>query len=161
MKIIVTGAAGLIGFHLCRRLLADGHEVLGIDNFNDYYNPSLKEARAAILLAAQPPTISHHFQILHIDLAEKRALKQAFMEFEPQIVVNLAAQAGVRYSIQNPDVYIQSNVVGFLNVLECCRYLKTKPTLLFASSSSVYGGNKDIPFKETDRVDAPISLYAA
>ena len=154
MKIIITGVAGFIGFHLCRRLLNEGHEILGIDNFNDYYDIRLKEVRVALLKAS-------NFQLLRIDLAERGALKHAFSEFAPDVVVNLAAQAGVRYSIQNPDVYIQSNVVGFLNVLECCRHAASRPTLLFASSSSVYGGNKAMPFKESDKVDTPISLYAA
>lgn len=155
MKIVVTGAAGFIGFHLSRRLLAEGDEVLGIDNFNDYYDVRLKEARHAILEGTKG------YRGIRADLADKPAIEKEFAEFEPDVVVNLAAQAGVRYSIKNPDVYIQSNVVGFLNVLECCRHAKKQPKLLYASSSSVYGGNKEMPFKETDKVDTPVSLYAA
>ena len=155
MKIMVTGAAGFIGFHLSRKLLSQGHEVLGLDNFNDYYDVSLKEARHSILAG----TTGYLWN--RLDIADKIGLKNAFDAFAPDVVVNLAAQAGVRYSIQNPDVYVQSNVVGFLNVLECCRHAADKPKLLYASSSSVYGGNKDVPFSEDQKVDSPVSLYAA
>ena len=155
MKIMVTGAAGFIGFHLSRKLLSRGHEVFGLDNFNDYYDVSLKEARHAILAD------TNGYFGKRLDIADKASLKNAFDEFAPDVVVNLAAQAGVRYSIQNPDVYVQSNVVGFLNVLECCRHAANRPKLLYASSSSVYGGNKEVPFSEDQKVDSPVSLYAA
>lgn len=155
MKILITGTAGFIGFHLARRLLNEGDEVCGVDNFNDYYSVELKDARNAILEQYEK------FQIRRLNLADKVALKAVFDEFMPEVVVNLAAQAGVRYSITNPDVYMESNMVGFLNVLECCRHLEQQPSLLFASSSSVYGGNKEMPFSEDQKVDTPISLYAA
>ena len=155
MKIIVTGAAGFIGFHLARRLLEDGEEVCGIDNFNEYYSVELKEERAARLAKYEK------FRLRRIDLADKVGLINVFDEFRPNIVINLAAQAGVRYSITNPDVYVSSNVVGFLNVLECCRHALPHPKLLYASSSSVYGGVTEMPFREDMRVDMPISLYAA
>lgn len=154
-KILVTGTAGFIGFHLAKRLLAEGYEVLGIDNFNDYYSVDLKRARHAQLEAEK------HYSYAKIDLADKEALTKAFDDFQPDCVVNLAAQAGVRYSITNPDVYVESNLVGFVNVLECCRHAKETPKLLYASSSSVYGGNKDVPFSEDQKVDHPVSLYAA
>ena len=155
MRILITGSAGFIGFHLARRLLAEGDEVLGVDNFNAYYPVALKEARNALLERERG------FAARRLDLADKAALKAAFDEFRPEVVVNLAAQAGVRYSIENPDVYVESNVVGFLNVLECCRHAEPQPRLLFASSSSVYGGNKEMPFSEEQKVDTPVSLYAA
>lgn len=154
-RFLVTGAAGFIGFHLTKRLLAEGNEVCGIDNFNDYYSIELKEARNAILEKYG------NYRICRIDIADKPSLVKVFNAFKPEIVVNLAAQAGVRYSIDNPDVYVESNVVGFLNVLECCRHANPQPSLLFASSSSVYGGNKEMPFSEEQKVDTPISLYAA
>ena len=155
MRILITGSAGFIGFHLARHLLAEGDEVLGVDNFNAYYPVALKEARNALLERERG------FAARRLDLADKAALKAAFDEFRPEVVVNLAAQAGVRYSIENPDVYVESNVVGFLNVLECCRHAEPQPRLLFASSSSVYGGNKEMPFSEEQKVDTPVSLYAA
>lgn len=155
MKILITGAAGFIGFHLAKRLLSDGHEVLGIDNFNNYYDPTLKESRNSIL-----ETMSG-YRCKRIDIIDKESLQVAFEDFSPEVVVNLAAQAGVRYSITNPDVYVQTNIVGFLNVLECCRHAKRQPKLMYASSSSVYGGNKEVPFTEDQKVDSPVSLYAA
>ncbi|MBR4613402.1 MAG: GDP-mannose 4,6-dehydratase, partial [Kiritimatiellae bacterium] len=155
MRILITGSAGFIGFHLARRLLAEGDEVRGVDNFNDYYMVALKEARNAQLEKESG------FAGRRVDLADKAALKAVFDEFKPEVVVNLAAQAGVRYSIDNPDVYAESNLVGFLNVLECCRHAEPQPRLLFASSSSVYGGIKEMPFREDMKVDTPISLYAA
>lgn len=154
-RILITGTAGFIGFSLARRLLAEGCEVFGVDNFNDYYDVRLKNARHAILEAEKG------YSFGRIDLADKSALQAAFATFKPEIVVNLAAQAGVRYSITNPDAYMQSNLVGFLNILECCRHLEKRPRLLYASSSSVYGGNKEMPFSESQAVDHPISLYAA
>ena len=154
-RILVTGAAGFIGAALSERLLAEGFEVLGIDNFNDYYDPALKEARHALLVGRAG------FSSARLDIADKAALKAAFDAFAPDTVVNLAAQAGVRYSLVNPDSYVRSNVVGFLNVLECCRHAKPQPRLLYASSSSVYGGSKEMPFSEDQKVDNPVSLYAA
>ena len=154
-RILVTGTAGFIGFSLAQRLLDAGHEVLGIDNFNDYYDVRLKEARNALLAARGG------YRLVRADLADADAVKAAFADFMPEIVVNLAAQAGVRYSIQNPSAYVQSNVVGFLNILECCRRAAVQPRLLYASSSSVYGGNKTMPFSEDQKVDNPVSLYAA
>lgn len=155
MKILVTGTAGFIGFHLARRLLNEGDEVCGVDNFNDYYSVELKEARNAILEKYEK------FQVRRINLADKPALKAVFDDFKPDVVVNLAAQAGVRYSIEHPEVYMESNMVGFLNILECCRHQEPQPKLLYASSSSVYGGIKGMPFSEDMCVDTPISLYAA
>ena len=155
MKILITGSAGFIGFHLAKRLLKEGDEVCGIDNFNDYYSVELKEARNAILEKYE------RFRVRRLNLSDKPALKMVIDEFKPDIVVNLAAQAGVRYSITNPDVYMESNMIGFLNVLECCRHAESRPRLLYASSSSVYGGNKEMPFSEEQKVDTPISLYAA
>ncbi len=154
MKIIVTGSAGFIGFHLSKSLLDDGFYVLGIDNVNDYYSTKLKYARIDILNGYK------NFQFDKVDISDKSALSKSFNSFNPDRVVNLAAQAGVRYSIENPYAYVQSNLVGFLNIIELCRQNKTDG-LIYASSSSVYGGNKKIPFSVEDRVDNPISLYAA
>lgn len=151
---LITGGAGFIGFHLTRALLEKGAQVIGIDNLNDYYEVSLKKDRLAILKNFSK------FQFVKADLADKEAVFNVFNEFTPQIVVNLAAQAGVRYSIENPDAYIQSNVVGFFNILEACRNYPVEH-LVFASSSSVYGGNKKIPFSTQDKADQPVSLYAA
>ncbi len=153
-KIIVTGAAGFIGLHLAKSLLNDGYTVLGIDNMNDYYDPSLKQARLNQL------TKYSEFSFAKIDIADLKQLDYFFSVFQPDRVVNLAAQAGVRYSLENPHAYIESNVKGFMNILECCRHHKTKG-LIYASSSSVYGGNEKIPFSVDDRVDHPISIYAA
>lgn len=152
--VLVTGAAGFIGFHLCERLLAEGSLVVGLDNLNDYYDPALKAARLERLHRHD------NFRFIRGDLAERETVASAFRDSEPDIVVNLAAQAGVRYSLENPDVYIQSNLVGFANVLEACRHSKVKH-LLYASSSSVYGGNTKVPFSEADPVEHPVSLYAA
>ena len=154
-RVLITGTAGFIGFHLAKRLLAEGCDVFGVDNFNDYYSVYLKKARHAQLEACP------NYSWAKTDLADKAALKKCFDDFRPDCVVNLAAQAGVRYSITNPDVYVESNLVGFVNVLECCRHAERKPKLLYASSSSVYGGNKEMPFSEDQAVDHPISLYAA
>jgi UDP-glucuronate 4-epimerase len=154
MRILVTGTAGFIGAALAERLLARGDEVLGIDNHNDYYDPSLKEARLARFAAH--PCYTH----LRADLADAGAVNQAFSDFQPQRVANLAAQAGVRYSLKNPHAYVQSNVVGFVNVLEACRHGKVEH-LVYASSSSVYGANRKMPFAVEDAVDHPVSLYAA
>jgi UDP-glucuronate 4-epimerase len=154
MRILVTGSAGFVGAALCERLLARGDHVLGFDNHNDYYDPALKEARLA-RFATHP-----QYQHRRADLADAAALNAAFAEFRPQRVVNLAAQAGVRYSLQNPHAYVQSNLVGFVNVLEACRHGGVEH-LVYASSSSVYGANRKLPFAVDDAVDHPVSLYAA
>ena len=154
MRILVTGTAGFIGAALAERLLARGDEVYGIDNHNDYYDPALKEARLARF--ATHPRYTH----LRADLADADAINRAFQEFQPQRVANMAAQAGVRYSLKNPQVYVQSNLVGFGNVLEACRHGKVEH-LVYASSSSVYGANRKLPFAVEDAVDHPVSLYAA
>lgn len=153
-KVLITGAAGFIGFHLAKRLLSLGASVCGIDNLNDYYDVSLKEARLTIL--EKEPA----FTFARGDLANEAAVTKLFEDFRPDIVVNLAAQAGVRYSIDNPRSYIQSNIVGFFNILEACRHYPVEH-LLYASSSSVYGNQEKTPFATTDNVDHPISLYAA
>lgn len=154
MRILVTGAAGFIGSTLAQRLLARGDEVLGYDNLNDYYDPTLKEARLARL------TPQAGFRFVRAALEDRPALEQAFADFRPQRVVNLAAQAGVRYSLTNPYAYIEANVVGFINVLEACRHGGVEH-LVYASSSSVYGANRKLPFSVQDAVDHPVSLYAA
>jgi UDP-glucuronate 4-epimerase len=152
--VLVTGAAGFIGFHVARRLLSDGRTVVGIDNINDYYDPRLKEARLD-LLKADP-----RFTFAKLDLADRAATKSLFERHRFPTVVHLAAQAGVRYSIQNPHAYIDANIEGFINVLEGCRHTDCGH-LLFASSSSVYGANTKLPFSAQDNVDHPVSLYAA
>ncbi|MGC1549003.1 MAG: NAD-dependent epimerase [Rhodanobacter sp.] len=154
MRILVTGTAGFVGAALTERLLARGDEVFGIDNHNDYYDPALKDARLA-RFAGHP-----NYRHLRADLADAAAINQAFAEFKPQRVVNLAAQAGVRYSLQNPQAYVQSNLVGFVNILEACRHHAVEH-LVYASSSSVYGANRKLPFAVEDAVDHPVSLYAA
>ncbi len=151
---LITGAAGFIGYHLSKRLLEAGARVVGYDNMNDYYDVSLKELRLSELEAFDG------FSFVRGDLADKPMLDKVFAEYKPDVVVNLAAQAGVRYSIENPDAYIQSNIVGFANILECCRHNPVMH-LIYASSSSVYGGNEKIPFSTDDTVDRPVSLYAA
>lgn len=153
-KILVTGAAGFIGYHLTRELLEAGCAVAGFDNLNSYYEVSLKEDRLRILKE------SDHFRFIRGDLADREALERVFVREKPDIVVNLGAQAGVRNSIDHPDTYIQSNIIGFYNVLECCRHYPVDH-LVFASSSSVYGSNKKIPFSTEDKADCPVSLYAA
>lgn len=153
-QILVTGAAGFIGFHLSQRLLSQGDRVVGIDNLNDYYEVSLKQGRLEILQQ------SDNFQFQQLDLSDRDGIARLFAENSFDIVVNLAAQAGVRYSLENPYAYLDSNLVGFLNILEGCRHHEVKH-LVFASSSSVYGVNKKIPFSLEDPVDEPISLYAA
>ena len=153
-NILVTGSSGFIGMHLCKSLLEDGYQVVGIDNMNDYYDPALKEARLKELY------LYDNFKFVKADISDYPTVETAFKDFEPEKVVNLAAQAGVRYSLENPQAYIQSNVVGFMNILECCRHHQVKG-LIYASSSSVYGGNEKIPFSIDDSVDRPISIYAA
>ncbi|MDD2733744.1 MAG: NAD-dependent epimerase [Desulfuromonadaceae bacterium] len=154
MKILVTGAAGFIGFHLVQRLLRDGHQVTGFDNLNDYYDVSLKEARLTILHALDG------FVFVRGGLEERASVASLFDDGQFDYVINLGAQAGVRYSLQNPYAYIESNVCGFLNILEGCRHTKVKH-LVYASSSSVYGANATVPFSEHHSVDHPVSLYAA
>ena len=150
----ITGAAGFIGFYLSKKLLEKEAVVIGLDNMNDYYEVSLKEERLRILQGFD------NFTFIRGDLADKELVLSIFEKNKPDIVVNLAAQAGVRYSIDNPDAYIQSNLVGFFNILEGCRYYPVKH-LVYASSSSVYGGNTKVPFCVEDQVDRPVSLYAA
>ena len=144
MKILVTGAAGFIGFHLCKYLLNKKIEVIGLDNFNSYYDPSLKRSRAEELYKISRAG-NLDFKLFEVDIAEDRAINKLFQEYKPKKVVNLAAQAGVRYSIDNPAAYINSNIVGFGNILEACRHNNIEH-LIFASSSSVYGGNTNVPF---------------
>lgn len=151
---LVTGAAGFIGFHLTTRLLARGEEVVGFDNLNDYYSVDLKRDRLKLL------TEFDNFKLVEADLADQAKVDQVFRDHDFDRVVNLAAQAGVRYSLENPRAYTESNIVGFLNILEACRHAKT-PHLTYASSSSVYGGGTKMPFATADRVDHPLSLYAA
>jgi UDP-glucuronate 4-epimerase len=154
MKILVTGVAGFIGMHSAKKLLDDGHEIIGIDNLNDYYDINLKEDRLKTLEGYKS------FRFLKLDIKDQKDVIDLFKKESPQRVLHLAAQAGVRYSIENPYVYIDSNIQGFINILEGCRAIKTEH-LVFASSSSVYGGNAKIPFNEHDNVDHPVSLYAA
>lgn len=156
MTIFITGAAGFIGANLAKRVLTDepGAHVVGLDNLNDYYDVRLKQARLAELEAFE------NFTFIRGDLADKRLISDLFARYRPQIVVNLAAQAGVRYSITNPDVYIESNIIGFYNILESCRQYPVEH-LVYASSSSVYGSNLKVPYATEDKVDNPVSLYAA
>ena len=154
MRILVTGAAGFIGSSLAHRLLDRGEEVLGYDNLNNYYDVQLKQARLDRLLPRA------RFQFIKADLEDRDAVQAAFAQFRPQRVVNLAAQAGVRDSLEKPRAYIDANIVGFLNILEACRHSEVEH-LVYASSSSVYGGNRKLPFAVEDRVDHPLSLYAA
>jgi UDP-glucuronate 4-epimerase len=154
MRILVTGAAGFIGFHLSRRLLERGDAVVGLDNLNNYYDVSLKEARLAIL------SESKSFEFAKADLADRAGVKGVFASGRFDAIVNLAAQAGVRYSIENPHAYVDANVVGFLNILEAARHHGTGH-LVFASTSSVYGLNTELPYRETANTDRPVSLYAA
>lgn len=151
---LITGAAGFIGCHLSIRLLERGFTVVGMDNMNQYYDVSLKNYRLGLLKNYSC------FTFINGDIADKNAVEHTFYNYEPNIVINLAAQAGVRYSLENPDAYIQSNIIGFFNILEACRRYPVKH-LIYASSSSVYGSNTKVPFKESDFVDHPVSLYAA
>ncbi|WP_298485361.1 NAD-dependent epimerase/dehydratase family protein [uncultured Maribacter sp.] len=169
MKILVTGAAGFIGMFLSKKLISLGHKVVGLDNINDYYSVDLKYNRLLQLGVNKTDiiegkliksTVTSNFKFIKTDINNYNVLEELFVSEEFDTVVNLAAQAGVRYSIENPFSYIQSNVVGFLNILELCRH-KNVNHLIYASSSSVYGHNKKIPFEETDNVDYPVSLYAA
>lgn len=169
--ILVTGAAGFIGYHLCEALIKQGHRVIGLDNINDYYDVNLKFARLSKLgIAKEAATVfaeitqstihGSNMQYIRLNLEDREALPKLFKTFNFDMVCNLAAQGGVRYSIENPEAYIDSNVTGFLNILECCRHHRVK-RLVYASSSSVYGNCDDTPFKETANVDTPVSLYAA
>ncbi|MFC4322618.1 GDP-mannose 4,6-dehydratase [Litchfieldia salsa] len=151
---LITGAAGFIGYYLSKKLLEYGCKVIGIDNINDYYDVNLKHTRLDQL---EPYEL---FTFIKGDISDKELIMGIFEEYKPNVVVNLAAQAGVRYSIENPDVYIQSNIIGFYNILEACRHHPVDH-LVYASSSSVYGANKKVPFEETDFVDTPVSLYAS
>ena len=171
MKILVTGAAGFIGFHVAKRLLEKGHDVVGLDNINDYYDVSLKYARLLELGVAKSLAEKYNelaaskkspqgFKFIRMNLEDRDALPKLFETEKFDVVCSLAAQAGVRYSLENPETYINSNIIGFFNVLECCRHHKIKH-LVYASSSSVYGLNKKIPFDTSDNVDRPVSLYAA
>ena len=159
MKVLVSGAAGFIGFHLCQRLLKDNFTVIGLDNINSYYDVSLKNSR---LKELDKKSFKENGQWLFYEtnLEDERSIKTIFQDHKPTIIINLAAQAGVRYSIENPKAYIDSNIVGFLNILECARHFQAEH-LIYASSSSVYGGNKDLPFSENHEVNHPVSLYAA
>ena len=158
-KVIVTGCAGFIGFHTCKKLIQEGYSVLGLDNINDYYDKNLKLNRLDNLKNLLNKK-TNRWQFVKCDIENEYLIKTNFNSFNPDIVINLAAQAGVRYSIKNPKSYIKSNLVGFANILEACRDINVK-NLLYASSSSVYGGNLKTPFKETDITNYPISLYAA
>ena len=170
MKILVTGAAGFIGFHTCLKLIKQGHDVYGIDNINDYYDPKLKfnrlkelgfdKTEATIFKTEVQSSKYDGLRFSRIDLVDNISIDNLFVVEQFEVVCNLAAQAGVRHSIENPKAYIDSNISGFLNILEGCRNYKVKH-LVYASSSSVYGENKKVPFETTDNVDHPISLYAA
>ena len=154
MRILVTGVAGFIGMHVAVRLLAEGHEVIGMDNLNDYYDVRLKQARLAHICS------SNQFHFEKLDLCDRAGINRLFAERRPEIVINLAAQAGVRYSLENPHSYIESNLVGFTNILEACRHFRIGH-LVYASSSSVYGLNEEMPFHEGQNTDHPLSLYGA
>ena len=158
-KIFITGAAGFIGFHLSHRLIQNRENIFCIDNLNDYYDLNLKNNRLSEL-KKYAKLFENNFKFEKCDLQDSYFLESLFKKYRPDVVINLAAQAGVRYSLENPSSYINSNIVGFNNLLECCKKFEIK-NLLYASSSSVYGGNNKTPFKESDTVDHPVSLYAA
>ena len=157
--ILVTGAAGFIGFHTCKQLIKNNYKVIGIDNINPYYSRDLKKARLNELENLSK-NIKNPWKFFKANIEDLESINKIFIDLCPKIVINLAAQAGVRYSIQNPQAYINSNLLGFMNILECCRNHKVQ-NFLYASSSSVYGGNQKIPFSEKDPVNHPVSLYAA
>ena len=152
--VLVTGGAGFIGYHLTKKLLNDGYRIVSVDNMNDYYDVNIKHYRLNELYKF------NNFIFIKGNLSDKELINKIFEEYKPEVVVNLAAQAGVRYSITNPDAYIESNLIGFYNILEACRNNPVEH-LVYASSSSVYGGNKKVPFSTDDKVDNPVSLYAA
>ena len=158
-KILVTGAAGFIGFHLCRKLIEKNEFVIGLDNVNSYYDPTLKKSRINELHKLNNYK-KETFTLIEGDLADNQVVIETFDKYKPSIVIHLAAQAGVRYSITNPDAYLKSNLIGFMNIIESCRRNKVN-NFIYASSSSVYGGNTKTPFLENDSVDHPVSLYAA
>lgn len=167
MKILITGTAGFIGFHLTRRLLEENHQIVGLDNINDYYDVGLKKDRlkeTGIVEIKEndlvTSSIDDNYRFIKTDLQNREVVEQLFESERFDAVINLAAQAGVRYSLKNPHTYVESNIVGFLNILEGCRHTNVSH-LMYASSSSVYGSNKEMPFKTTDNVDHPVSLYAA
>ena len=169
MKVLVTGAAGFIGYYLCKKLLDDGFEVVGIDNLNNYYDVKLKYERLKLMGVDSSSVIEgqyvnsniyENYKFKRIDISDKNAVNCLFVDNGFDIVCNLAAQAGVRYSIENPDVYIQSNIIGFMNILEACRYNPIKH-FVFISSSSIYGANVKLPYSENDIADEPVSLYGA
>ncbi|EIT1270095.1 NAD-dependent epimerase [Staphylococcus pseudintermedius] len=153
MKILITGVAGFIGSHLAKKLIAKDHEIIGVDNINDYYDPKLKEDRLKSIG-------DKNFKFYKTDIEDDQKLSEIFEEHHPSVVVNLAAQAGVRYSLENPRAYINSNIIGFMNILECARHYHID-NLIYASSSSVYGANTSKPFSTSDNIDHPLSLYAA
>ncbi len=157
--VLITGAAGFIGFHLCKNLLNNGYKVIGLDNLNRYYDIKLKEKRLELLNIAEDKKKAN-WVFKKVDLTDQENILEIFKTYNPDVVINLAAQAGVRYSLDNPKEYINSNIVGFSNLLECCRFFKVK-NLIYASSSSVYGGNTKFPFSENDSASHPVSLYAA
>lgn len=163
-KILITGAAGFIGYHLIKRLIIEDCFIIGIDNINDYYSPQIKEDRLSDIVGEEVKDINNinknNFIFLKENIDDMEKMQQIFEKYSPEIVINLAAQAGVRYSIENPKAYIDSNIIGFFNILECCRKYPVKH-LIFASSSSVYGANKKVPYSTEDKVDTPVSLYAA
>ena len=158
-KILITGSAGFIGFHLCKKLIQKNEYVIGLDNINSYYDQNLKKSRLNELSKLNKENNTNWF-FIEGDLIDNKLLDDIFKKYEPSIVIHLAAQAGVRYSITNPDAYVKSNLTGFMNILETCRRYKVE-NFLYASSSSVYGGNTKTPFRENDSVDHPVSLYAA
>jgi len=159
MKVLVTGAAGFIGFNVAKKLLERGDDVVGFDNMNDYYDPALKQARLAVLKDTAEQT-QQIFTFIHANLADKAIVDQCFQDHQFDRVIHLAAQAGVRYSLENPLSYVESNLIGFTNIIEACRYAKT-PHLTYASTSSVYGANTTMPFSEKHGVNHPVQFYAA
>ena len=159
MKIIVTGAAGFIGFHTSIRLLKEGYEIIGIDNLNNYYDVNLKLLKLKEIEKLKNSK-KFYWRFIKVALEDEESVEKIFKDFKPDVVVHLAAQAGVRYSLKNPKTYIDSNLIGFYNIIETSRKYKIS-NFLYASSSSVYGGNKNLPFNENHSVDHPVSLYAA
>ena len=158
--VLVTGSAGFIGYHLCKKLLEENYQVIGFDNISDYYDVNLKKARIDKLNEIASNLDKNSWKFILGDLENKQTINNVFNNFSPKVVIHLAAQAGVRYSLKNPISYVNSNLLGFINILEACRHNKSKH-LIYASSSSVYGGNEKIPYSEIDPVNHPISLYAA